>query len=64
MSLPTADPFSFTAFGKTWILQEWLSQVIYAGAFALGGWQSVVLLTVLAQKQIVAGLTAGGVKGA
>lgn len=28
-SLPTSDPFSYTFFGKKWILHEWLSEVIF-----------------------------------
>lgn len=42
--VPTADPFSFTMRGAHWISFEWLSQLAYAGAFALGGWNGVVVL--------------------
>ena len=30
---PHADPFSFTFAGKPWIAKEWLSQLLYFGAF-------------------------------
>lgn len=44
LSLPTADPFSHTAFGKEWILFEWLSQALFGAAYALGGWSAVAWL--------------------
>ena len=36
-AIPTTDPFSFTMAGHPWIAHEWLSEVIYASAFDLGG---------------------------
>jgi len=41
---PHTDPFSFTFAGKPWIAKEWLSQLLYFGAFHLGGWPAVVAL--------------------
>ena len=40
-TVPTADPFSSTMRGTPWIAFEWLSEVVYASAFALGGWLAV-----------------------
>jgi hypothetical protein len=31
-SIPSADPYSFTAFGRAWTVQSWGASVIYAGA--------------------------------
>lgn len=47
-TLPTSDPFSFSRHGAPWITFEWLSEVIYAGAFALSGWSGVVVLAAAA----------------
>ncbi|HEY0223536.1 MAG TPA: hypothetical protein VGC38_03400 [Pseudolabrys sp.] len=41
-AVPFADPLSQTMRGEHWVAFEWLSQVIYASAFALGGWTGVV----------------------
>ncbi len=40
-TLPTSDPFSFSKHGAPWITFEWLSEVIYAGVYALSGWPGV-----------------------
>ena len=45
LSLPVADPFSHTAFGQEWILFEWLSQIVFSAAYALGGWNGVAILS-------------------
>ncbi|MFL5298116.1 MAG: hypothetical protein ACJ798_17200 [Phenylobacterium sp.] len=42
------DPFSFTMAGRPWMTHEWLSEVLFGGAFNLGGWGGVQLLTALA----------------
>lgn len=47
-TLPTSDPFSFSRHGAAWITFEWLSEVIYAGAYALSGWSGVVVLAAAA----------------
>ncbi len=41
---PHTDPFSFTFAGKPWIAKEWLSQLLYFGAWRLAGWTGVVVL--------------------
>jgi hypothetical protein len=43
-AVPRVDMFSFTLAGAPWIAKEWLSQLLYAGAHALGGWVAVVVL--------------------
>lgn len=47
-SVPPTDPFSFTFEGAPWIAHEWLSELIFAGAFAALGWAGVVALTAAA----------------
>jgi hypothetical protein len=43
-AVPTQDVYSFTMRGEPWISTQWLSQVIYARAFALVGWTGPVVL--------------------
>lgn len=47
-TVPATDPLSQTMRGAPWIAFEWLSQVAYAGAYALGGWIAAVTLAALA----------------
>jgi hypothetical protein len=47
-AVPTADPFSFTFAGHPWIAKEWLSQLLYSGAYALAGWGGMVILAAAA----------------
>jgi len=47
-TLPASDPFSFSKHGAPWITFEWLSEVIYAGIYALAGWPGVVALAAAA----------------
>ena len=42
---PRADPFSHSMPGAPWVAHEWLSEVLLALAFRLGGWGGVVLMT-------------------
>jgi hypothetical protein len=49
----STDPFSYTFRGAPWFTHEWLSEVLFGGAFNLSGWSGVMLLTGAA-----AGLTA------
>lgn len=44
---PGADPFSFTAGGQSWVLHEWLTQVLFAAVHAIGGLPGLRLLTVV-----------------
>ncbi|HVY20532.1 MAG TPA: hypothetical protein VHA70_10705 [Bauldia sp.] len=45
---PHADPFSFTFFAKPWIAKEWLSQIVFAEAYAVAGWTAVVVVSAAA----------------
>jgi hypothetical protein len=47
-SVPWTDAFSHTFAGAPWIAKEWLSQLLFFGAFSAGGWQGVVVLTAVA----------------
>ena len=40
--IPSVDPFSYTMPGAPWIAHEWLSEIVYAAAFTLGGWSGIV----------------------
>jgi hypothetical protein len=52
-TLPETDPFSFTAAGAPWTNHEWLSDVVAASLFGLGGdraltvWRVLLLVAVL-----------------
>jgi hypothetical protein len=43
-TVPTVDTFSFTFVGQPWIAKEWLSQVLLAVSYNLGGWGAVTVL--------------------
>lgn len=47
-AFPEIDPFSHTFSGQPWIAKEWLSQLLFYAAYALAGWNGVVLLAVVA----------------
>jgi hypothetical protein len=47
-AVPTTDIYSFTMYGQPWISTQWLSQVLYAVAYAGAGWTGVVVLAVAA----------------
>ena len=57
---PRADPFSHSMPGAPWTAHEWLSEVLLALAFRIGGWSGVVLLTAVAAAitALIAGLSA------
>jgi hypothetical protein len=44
-AVPTVDTFSFTAAGRPWEAQEWLSEVILALAYRAAGWDGLMVLT-------------------
>jgi hypothetical protein len=48
LSIPTADPFSYTMPGAPWIAHEWLAEILYTAAYSLGGWSAVVGLAAAA----------------
>jgi hypothetical protein len=43
-TFPHADFLSHTFAGRPWIAKEWLSQILYAGAYAMAGWTGIVVL--------------------
>jgi len=43
-TLVRTDTFTFTAAGLPWVDQQWLSQVILASSFRLGGWLAMAVL--------------------
>jgi len=47
-TVPTVDTFSFTFAGQPWIAKEWLSQLLMALAYNVGGWGGVVALSAAA----------------
>lgn len=47
-AVPSVDTYSFTLPGQPWIAKEWLSQVLMAGAYDIGGWAGVVALAAAA----------------
>src|SRR5580704_747983 len=57
---PRTDPFSHSMSGAPWTAHEWLSEVLLALAFRLGGWGGVVLLTgaAVAVVALIVGLSA------
>ena len=46
--LPSHDTLTIWAHGRTWVDQQWLGQLAYYGAFALGGIRAVLALNVVA----------------
>jgi hypothetical protein len=54
-SVPSSDPYTFTAVGVPWVVQSWLVSVAYATAERLGGLDGVRVL-VGAMAAILAGL--------
>jgi hypothetical protein len=44
MTVPTTDPFSFSARGQAWTAHEWLAEVLMASAFAAASWAGVAVL--------------------
>jgi len=47
-AIPDRDPFSFTFAGQPWTAHEWLSEIVMAGLFGIGGWNALGLLTATA----------------
>lgn len=53
-SVPKVDVFSHTMSGQPWKAHEWLSEVILALSYKLGGWTGLVFLTGLCTAATVA----------
>lgn len=47
-NIPTTDPFSFTAFGQSWVAMEWTSELVFASAFRLAGYAGLAALVAAA----------------
>jgi len=47
-ALPTGEALSQTVHATHWVAYEWLAQIAYAAAYALGGWVAVAALTAAA----------------
>ncbi|WP_157653033.1 hypothetical protein [Burkholderia ubonensis] len=41
--VPHVDPFSFSMAGQPWVAHEWLSEVLMALAYRVGGWNGLVV---------------------
>ena len=48
--IPTADPFSYTAFGHHWVAMEWMAQILFGAAYMFDGYAG--LATVVAAAAI------------
>lgn len=46
--LPVVDTYSYTFAGHPFVSKEWLSEVMFAGAFKAWGWNGVIVLTAIA----------------
>ena len=57
-SVPWTDVFSHTFAGADWIAKEWLSQLIFYGAFAAAGWRGVARTDQLFLGGFISGLFA------
>jgi len=44
-SVPTHDPFSFSAAGHPWVAHEWLSELVMYASYRAAGWTGLNLLT-------------------
>ena len=49
-AVPHTDIYSFTMRGHPWISMQWVSEVLYAEAYALFGWSGPVVLTAAATR--------------
>jgi hypothetical protein len=45
--LPTVDPFSYTAFAKSWFAADWLSDLVFAVLYRIGQWRAVTEIIVV-----------------
>lgn len=47
-TVPTTDPFSYTAHGRPWVAHEWLSELAMYAAWWVAGWSGLIALTAAA----------------
>jgi hypothetical protein len=55
-SVPTTDPYTFSARGEPWVVQSWIASVLYAAAERLGGADAIRVLMGLVTVALVAGI--------
>jgi hypothetical protein len=55
---PTADPYSFTAYGAHWIAYQWLGEIVLALAYGAWGLRGLLALDVVLAGAIMAALYA------
>ena len=55
-SVPTVDPYSFTAAGESWTVQSWLPSVVYRGLYELSGLWAVRIFNGILAAALAAGL--------
>jgi hypothetical protein len=48
-----ADPFTFTAFGRPWLDQQWGAQIVFALVYRAGGWAGLAIF-----RAVLVGVTA------
>lgn len=53
-SVPTTDPFSFTAAGHLWIAHEWLSELAMYASYRAAGWSGLIVLIGVAMATLFA----------
>lgn len=56
-TVPTSDPFTHSMPGTPWTAFEWLSELLIFGAYSLGGWAGLVLLTACRYAVVLALMT-------
>jgi len=56
-AVPSGDPFSHSMPGAPWTTQEWLSQLVLATTYRLGGWAALAGLAALSFAITLAGVT-------
>ena len=47
LRVPRADIYSFTVFGKPWLVPEWLSEAAMYGIYLLSGWRGLIVVFAL-----------------
>lgn len=48
LAVPAFDPFSYTLRDAPWTAHEWLAEVVFAGAYVLGGWAGIIIVAAAA----------------
>jgi hypothetical protein len=43
-AIPVQDPYSHTMLGEPWMVHEWLSEIIFALVYRVGGWPLVAIV--------------------